>query len=308
MTFGEKIKNLRKDNKMSQEAFAQIIGVSRRTVIDWEKDKYSPQSENIKSICNCFNINSEYFLSDNFNNTVEAKEEPKPEVVEEASTESFKEADDTSLNNNESKVDIENNIVLNNIAYKRYLSKFLKENKLIRWHYIVLSLILIIDIILFIFDAMSYSYVWLITIPVTIFSFFIYRKVKNVFYNKLIFKMNDYYFNKGDGLLITPIFPLYYKKSNDRILFYLEDKMEMSLALANISYTYISINGYTVQGLIPRQFINFADTIVITFYLKNGNQSNINIIFNFNKSYNNILCFIRALTIMNINKVLQMIK
>ena len=56
MSIGEKIKELRKNNKLTQEAFAEKLMVSRRTVIDWENDKYHPQTELLLKISEVFNI------------------------------------------------------------------------------------------------------------------------------------------------------------------------------------------------------------------------------------------------------------
>lgn len=56
MSIGEKIKKLRKDNKLTQEALANKLAVSRRTVIDWENDKYHPQTELLLKISDVFNI------------------------------------------------------------------------------------------------------------------------------------------------------------------------------------------------------------------------------------------------------------
>lgn len=56
MGIGEKIKSLRKDNNLTQDELANKLMVSRRTIIDWEKDKYHPQTELLLKICNVFNI------------------------------------------------------------------------------------------------------------------------------------------------------------------------------------------------------------------------------------------------------------
>lgn len=39
MTVGERIKWLRRKNKMTQEQLASAIGVTRRTVVNWERGK-----------------------------------------------------------------------------------------------------------------------------------------------------------------------------------------------------------------------------------------------------------------------------
>lgn len=50
-SFGNKIKNIRKKNKLTQHAFGAIIGVHRKTITRWEKEQLSPTRENYLSIC-----------------------------------------------------------------------------------------------------------------------------------------------------------------------------------------------------------------------------------------------------------------
>ena len=40
--FGDLIKCARKKKKLTQEALGQIIGVTKTTVCDWEREKYPP--------------------------------------------------------------------------------------------------------------------------------------------------------------------------------------------------------------------------------------------------------------------------
>jgi DNA-binding XRE family transcriptional regulator len=44
---GEKIKSIRKINKLNQTEFSSIIGVSQGTLSELEKDKYKPSLENV---------------------------------------------------------------------------------------------------------------------------------------------------------------------------------------------------------------------------------------------------------------------
>ena len=67
MDLGEKIKNLRIKNNISQEDLANGIGVSRQTISKWENNTVLPDSYNISSLCEFFKVNSNYF----FNNVEE---------------------------------------------------------------------------------------------------------------------------------------------------------------------------------------------------------------------------------------------
>ena len=63
MTLGEKIKDFRKKNNYTQEELASKCGVSRRSIIDWENDKYHPQSDMLISLANVFNIDINELIS-----------------------------------------------------------------------------------------------------------------------------------------------------------------------------------------------------------------------------------------------------
>lgn len=59
---GDKINNLRKDKALSQETFAEAVGVSRQTVYKWEAGIVLPSKEKIDKICAVFEVTKEYFL------------------------------------------------------------------------------------------------------------------------------------------------------------------------------------------------------------------------------------------------------
>ncbi|WP_270525784.1 helix-turn-helix domain-containing protein [Longibaculum muris] len=56
MTIGERIKLLRKELKLSQEAFGNKLGVVKSSISDLEKDKRKPTEQMAKSICRTFNV------------------------------------------------------------------------------------------------------------------------------------------------------------------------------------------------------------------------------------------------------------
>ena len=51
MRFGEKLKNARVGQGMTQETVAKQIGVSRQSLSNWEKDWYLPDSLPGRRIC-----------------------------------------------------------------------------------------------------------------------------------------------------------------------------------------------------------------------------------------------------------------
>lgn len=56
MNFGEKIKNIRKEKKMTQEQMANILNVSRQAISNWENNKNFPDLEMIIKISRLFSL------------------------------------------------------------------------------------------------------------------------------------------------------------------------------------------------------------------------------------------------------------
>ena len=76
MTFGEKLKEARKESGLSQEQFAQKLSVSRSAVAKWESDKGMPDINNLKAMAQLLDISVDYLLDEDeklsFNETKEA--------------------------------------------------------------------------------------------------------------------------------------------------------------------------------------------------------------------------------------------
>ena len=49
MKFGEKVRDLRKKNSLTQDELAKCLGVSKRTIIGWERDGRYPRNVEIHS-------------------------------------------------------------------------------------------------------------------------------------------------------------------------------------------------------------------------------------------------------------------
>jgi len=62
MHFGEKIKELRKENNWTQEELSDKIGTDKRQVSFYENDKYIPSSETLINIARTFNVSVDYLL------------------------------------------------------------------------------------------------------------------------------------------------------------------------------------------------------------------------------------------------------
>ena len=69
-TFGEKLKDLRLEKKLTQKELAQILSITTPTLSHWECDYQEPSLKDLIQICAFFNVESDYLigLSDNFEN------------------------------------------------------------------------------------------------------------------------------------------------------------------------------------------------------------------------------------------------
>ena len=62
MTISEKISNLRKEKGLSQEAFAEALGVSRQSVSKWESGSALPDTDKIIAMSELFGVSTDYLL------------------------------------------------------------------------------------------------------------------------------------------------------------------------------------------------------------------------------------------------------
>ena len=68
MKFGDKIKALRKSKNLTQEALGQMIGVSKRTIINYEKGTSYPQDHEIYAkLASALECDENYIKTENEN-------------------------------------------------------------------------------------------------------------------------------------------------------------------------------------------------------------------------------------------------
>lgn len=76
MTFGEKLKEARKEAGLSQEQFAEKMSVSRSAIAKWESDKGMPDITNLKRMARLLGVSLDHLLDEDeklsFNETKEA--------------------------------------------------------------------------------------------------------------------------------------------------------------------------------------------------------------------------------------------
>ncbi|MBP3330445.1 MAG: helix-turn-helix domain-containing protein [Clostridia bacterium] len=86
MNLADRIHELRKENGLSQEAFAEKMGVSRQSVSKWESGSALPDTEKIIAMSELFGVSTDFLLK----NDNEKEDEPfvsEEEIVDEEKTE-----------------------------------------------------------------------------------------------------------------------------------------------------------------------------------------------------------------------------
>ena len=61
-TIGEKIKAFREDLDMNQTELGRMVNMTQRKISYIECGKYEPSIEDIKALCNFFNVSADYLL------------------------------------------------------------------------------------------------------------------------------------------------------------------------------------------------------------------------------------------------------
>ena len=78
---------LRKEHKLSQEALAEKLGLSRQTISKWERAEASPDTDNLIALAGVYGVTLDELLG---NEKTEEKSEPQPVKKEKVVTEKQK--------------------------------------------------------------------------------------------------------------------------------------------------------------------------------------------------------------------------
>lgn len=71
MKFGEKLRIIRKENKINQETLGQMLGVTKRTIQNYEKsDMYPKKKEIYHKLAEIFKVDVNYFLTEDEENFI----------------------------------------------------------------------------------------------------------------------------------------------------------------------------------------------------------------------------------------------
>lgn len=64
MNFGERLKNVRKQQKVSQKELGQRLGVSQQTIAQYEKAQSTPKAITVNKIANALDVNPQILLDE----------------------------------------------------------------------------------------------------------------------------------------------------------------------------------------------------------------------------------------------------
>lgn len=62
MSLGLRIKEMRKENKITQRDLALKLGIDHTTVSKWEADVYEPDATTLKKLADIFNVTTDFLL------------------------------------------------------------------------------------------------------------------------------------------------------------------------------------------------------------------------------------------------------
>ncbi len=62
MSYSKNIRYLRKTAKLSQEELAELLGVKRHTICDWETERTEPSISQLKAVAEVFNVTINYII------------------------------------------------------------------------------------------------------------------------------------------------------------------------------------------------------------------------------------------------------
>ena len=64
MSFGENLKQIRKQRNITQEELAELLNVSRQAISKWESGNGYPETEKLITLSRELNISLDYLLND----------------------------------------------------------------------------------------------------------------------------------------------------------------------------------------------------------------------------------------------------
>lgn len=98
---GERLSDLRKNKNMTQEEFADYMGVTRQSVSKWEMNKAYPDIEKIIRICELYDVSVDYLLRGEESQVADASQEQETQNLNEQQESECLKSQHISHNSNE---------------------------------------------------------------------------------------------------------------------------------------------------------------------------------------------------------------
>ena len=277
MTTGEKIKNLRKSQGLTQAEMAEKLLVSRRTIIDWENEKYSPQGENLRVICEAFNLSLDYFLDTKGDTIVSPKRN-----------------------------DIKGSIFLGDKHEPlNNLKAFARENSLSFYNdyilYIAISLAAILIAIAMPLRLAIGLILLAIGIVVLIIGIYLNRYIRDKNRNKLVSLMAAS--NKEKGRLISPLHNLYYLEEDNRLKIYNKNNIVVDANKSSIKEIFLGFNNDIVRGILPERLPKLLAMLSLQIYYNDGEISRISMLAYDDRLPRELIRTSNMITVVELNKL-----
>ena len=68
MSLGEKLKQTRKQRKLTQPDVARLTGINYKTLSNWETDFYRPNVDELKKLALLYNVSIDFLMEMPYNN------------------------------------------------------------------------------------------------------------------------------------------------------------------------------------------------------------------------------------------------
>ncbi|EFC90082.1 transcriptional regulator, XRE family [Dethiosulfovibrio peptidovorans DSM 11002] len=81
MIRGNDLKRLRKEKGWTQQDLASRVGVTKTTILDWEKDRYSPVGQNLISLAKALNVSAAFIMGETNDPSPQGTGKKAPEGV-----------------------------------------------------------------------------------------------------------------------------------------------------------------------------------------------------------------------------------
>lgn len=62
--YGKKLKSIRKHMELTQEKMAELLKISNRTYVSYERDENNPPYSMLVNLCRDYNVNLNWFIAD----------------------------------------------------------------------------------------------------------------------------------------------------------------------------------------------------------------------------------------------------